>query len=227
MDQERIQKIIADSGLCSRRHAEKMILDKRVLVNGKVALIGQKAGKNDKIEVDGQAILTNSKEKLYFKFNKPKGYVCTNAKFEKEKNIFELIDIKEKLVIVGRLDKESKGLLLLTNDGDFANKITHPKFEIKKEYIVQTQGEEKPQFIVSQFQKGIKSENDFLKAQKVEHLGNNKFKVILSQGKKRQIRRMFEALGSKVLDLQRTKIGNIDLGNLLPGKYEKIKKPNL
>jgi len=227
MEQERIQKIIANAGICSRRTAEKMIADKRVLVNGKPAITGQKASKNDIIEVDGRKISQTSKPLIYLKFNKPKGYTCTNRKFEKEKNIFDILDIKEKIIIVGRLDKNSHGLLILTNDGDLAQKITHPKYQIQKEYIVQVLTNESPKFIISQLQKGINSEGDVLKADKVLHQGNNKFLITLSQGKKRQIRRMFESLGAKVLDLQRTRIGNILLNNLLTGKSQKIEGSEL
>ncbi len=227
MEQERIQKIIANAGICSRRTAEKMIVDKRVLVNGKPAITGQKASKNDIIEVDGRKISQTSKPLIYLKFNKPKGYTCTNRKFEKEKNIFDILDIKEKIIIVGRLDKNSHGLLILTNDGDLAQKITHPKYQIQKEYIVQVLTNESPKFIISQLQKGINSEGDILKADKVLHQGNNKFLITLSQGKKRQIRRMFESLGAKVLDLQRTRIGNILLNNLLTGKSQKIEGSEL
>ncbi|HOU45991.1 MAG TPA: pseudouridine synthase [Candidatus Pacearchaeota archaeon] len=227
MKQERIQKIIANAGICSRRTAEKMIADKRVLVNGKPAITGQKASKNDIIEVDGRKISQTSKPLIYLKFNKPKGYTCTNRKFEKEKNIFDILDIKEKIIIVGRLDKNSHGLLILTNDGDLAQKITHPKYQIQKEYIVQVLTNESPKFIISQLQKGINSEGDVLKADKVLHQGNNKFLITLSQGKKRQIRRMFESLGAKVLDLQRTRIGNILLNNLLTGKSQKIEGSEL
>ncbi|HQI74713.1 MAG TPA: pseudouridine synthase, partial [Candidatus Pacearchaeota archaeon] len=214
-------------GICSRRTAEKMIADKRVLVNGKPAITGQKASKNDIIEVDGRKISQTSKPLIYLKFNKPKGYTCTNRKFEKEKNIFDILDIKEKIIIVGRLDKNSHGLLILTNDGDLAQKITHPKYQIQKEYIVQVLTNESPKFIISQLQKGINSEGDVLKADKVLHQGNNKFLITLSQGKKRQIRRMFESLGAKVLDLQRTRIGNILLNNLLTGKSQKIEGSEL
>lgn len=222
MDQERLQKIIANSGLCSRRTAEKMIEEKRVLVNGKVATIGQKAGKNDIIEVDGRKIDQSSKAFLYFKFNKPKGYTCTNKKFENEKNIFDIINIKEKLIIVGRLDKNSHGLLLLTNDGNLAQKITHPSFGIQKEYWVQTDGKISPKIITQDFLKGIESDGDLLKADKILHQGNNKYLITLSQGKKRQIRRMFESVGSKVLDLQRIRIGKILLERLAIGKLEPI-----
>ncbi len=117
--------------------------------------------------------------------------------------------------------------MILTNDGDLAQKITHPKYQIQKEYIVQVLTNESPKFIISQLQKGINSEGDVLKADKVLHQGNNKFLITLSQGKKRQIRRMFESLGAKVLDLQRTRIGNILLNNLLTGKSQKIEGSEL
>ncbi|HNZ83996.1 MAG TPA: pseudouridine synthase [Candidatus Pacearchaeota archaeon] len=227
MKQERIQKIIANAGICSRRAAEKMIADKRVLINGKTAQIGQKASKNDILEVDGRKISLEPKSKIYLKFNKPKGYTCTNRKFEKEKNIFDILNIEEKMIIVGRLDKNSHGLLILTNDGDLAQKITHPKYQIQKEYLVQISTDQSPKFIISQFQKGIRSESDILKADKMIHQGNNKFLITLSQGKKRQIRRMFEALGTEVLDLQRIRIGNVLLNNLLIGKSQKIEKGEL
>jgi pseudouridine synthase len=227
MDQERLQKIIANSGLCSRRKAEELIEQKRVLVNGKVATIGKKASKTDNIVVDGEALSQSPKKLVYYKFNKPNGYTCTNRKFENEKNIFDIIDIKEKLIIVGRLDKDSNGLLILTNDGQLAQKITHPKFGIQKEYLVQADRSQSPKVIVKEFLQGIESEGDLLVADKVLHQGNDKYLITLSQGKKRQIRRMFEALNSKVISLQRIRIGNIRLDNLPTGKLETIKPEDI
>jgi len=235
-----LQKFIASSGLCSRRQAEGMICDGRVEVNGHPAELGMKVNEQDKVVVDGQKISIGSKF-VYIKLNKPIGYVCTSRQFKNEKNIFDLVIVKERLFAVGRLDKDSRGLVLLTNDGELANKLTHPRYGHEKEYVVQVtsnklqipsnkkqdaKNKEQITKILEKFKKGIDvGEGDGIaKAQDIKYLGNNKFKVILGQGKKRQIRRMFKILGCDAIDLLRVRIGNIELGNLKEGKWEYVKE---
>ncbi|MDF1497208.1 MAG: pseudouridine synthase [Patescibacteria group bacterium] len=131
----RLHKKIAESGFCSRRAAEKLIGEGLVTVNGKVAEIGQIVSDDDEIVIDGKPL--NSKaEKIYIALNKPAGYTCTNRRFKGEKNIFDLVDIDERLFVVGRLDKDSRGLVILTNDGDYALKATHPRYHHEKVYEV-------------------------------------------------------------------------------------------
>ncbi len=227
-----LQKFIADSGFCSRRKAEDLIRSGKIFVNGKKAESGMKAGEGDEVKINGKR-LTLAKEKVYIKLNKPKGYTSTAKKFKNEKNVFDLVGTQNfaslrgtRLFIVGRLDKDSRGLILLTNDGGFAQKMTHPKYEHEKEYIVETgrlgNSEIRENEIVKKFKQGIAiGEGDGIaKAKEVRYLGKNKFKIILTEGKKRQIRRMFKKLGYEVVDILRVRIGKAKLGDLKEGKWE-------
>src|SRR6056297_2781176 len=130
-----LQKFLAETGHCSRRQAEELIKRGRVQVNGETAEPGQRVSEGDDVRVD-EEVLVGPKEKIYIKLNKPAGYTCTNRKFSGEKNVFDLVPSKEKLFVVGRLDKDSRGLVLLTNDGDWANQLSHPSFGCEKEYEV-------------------------------------------------------------------------------------------
>lgn len=226
-----LQKFIANSGYCSRRKAEALVKGGRVAVNGKIAESGQSVEGIEKIMIDGK-LLAGERKKVYLILNKPRGYTCTNKKFLNEKNIFELLpsDLKkERLVIAGRLDKESRGLVALTNDGDWANRITHPRYGHEKEYIVKlkVQSEKlKVKEIETNFIKGVDiGEGDgIVKAERIGYSGGDKFKIVLASGKKRQIRRMFKELGCEVADLLRIRIGSIHLGNIKEGEIKKIKK---
>lgn len=235
-----LQKQIASSGCCSRRKAEELIRAGSVKVNNTKAELGQKVSEKDKIKINNKLITIN-KEKIYIILNKPRDYTCTTRKFKNEQNIFELLPNEHKnLHIVGRLDKNSRGLVLLTNDGDLSFKITHPKFEHEKKYIVKIKNEgnavrripnkstkefkTRNKEIIKIFQKGIDiADGDgIVKAKNVQTLSANKFEIILTEGKKRQIRRMFEALDLKVSDLKRISIGKIKLGDLKEGEWKEI-----
>lgn len=222
----RLQKVIAESGCCSRRRAEELIREGLVRVNNKVAELGQSVASNDQITIHGKP-LKHQPKKIYVALNKPKGYTCTGRRFKGEKNIFELIDIDERLFTVGRLDKNSRGLVILTNDGGYAQKMTHPRYHHEKVYEVSVRpplakGEAKGDYyqdIISCLTKGIMDDGDFLIAKKATYLGNNKFRITLTEGKKRQLRRMFASLGLKVTDLIRTGIGKVKLGDLKEGEF--------
>jgi pseudouridine synthase len=225
MEKQVLQKFIADSGLCSRRKAGELIKNGKVKVNGELAELGQKAGSNDRVEVNGKEIGL-AKEKIYIKLNKPKGYVCTNRQFKDEKNVFDLINIKERLFVVGRLDKNSRGLLLLTNDGELTQKLTHPKFEHEKIYEVKIR-KQKPdkkeiENILNNFKKGIDiGESDgVVSVRDIKYLGNSNFLIVLTGGKKRQIRRMFKLASYGVDDLIRTGIESLTLGDLKQGEWK-------
>jgi 23S rRNA pseudouridine2605 synthase len=242
-----LQKFIAQSGYCSRRQAEELIRLKKVLVNGKIAELGIKVDEVDNISIQGKRIST-VKEKIYIILNKPKGYVCTNRKFKDEKNVFEILNTSPlpaqagqpaprtgdgeflRLFVVGRLDKDSRGLVLLTNDGDLTQKFTHPSFEHEKEYEVNVKCQIfNVKLILEKIKKGVDiGEGDgIVKAKKVEYLGDYKFKLILTEGKKRQIRRMFKAVECEVIDLVRVRIGKIVLGGLKEGKWRKLTKEEI
>ncbi len=218
-----LQKYIASSGHCSRRQADKLIRTGKVMIDGERAELGQRVYDGEKVEVNGK-IIEVIKEKIYIRLNKPRGYVCTNRDFDAEKNVFELIDKKYRyLHVVGRLDKNSHGLVIFTNDGDFTAKMTHPRYEHEKEYLVRIKGDDfLAKDIIKKMQKGVDigDGDGIVRVKSIEQLGDKMFKIILTQGKKRQIRRMFETLGHKVSDLERVRIGNIVLGDLKVREWE-------
>jgi pseudouridine synthase len=242
-----LQKFIAESGYCSRRKAEELIRQSTeahknasVLVNGLQPELGMKVDEQDEVKVFGKLInLPNAK--IYLKLNKPVGYVCTNKSFMEEKNIFQLLPRNfNNLIISGRLDKNSRGLLLLTNDGDLVARLTHPRYEHEKEYIVTifnfpacadaSAGRQFSIFnITKAFKLGINigEGEGIVRVKKIESLGENRFKIVLTEGKKRQIRRMFRALGLEVKDLVRTRIGSLELGNLKEGAWAYLTKEEI
>jgi pseudouridine synthase len=220
-----LQKYIAHNSVYSRRNAETLIKQGFVLVNGQKANLGMSVEETDLVTIRGKAI--NQQERIYLKLNKPREYTCTNRKFSEEKNIFSLLPKLPGLFVVGRLDKNSEGLILVTNDGDLAQKITHPSFEHEKEYEVVIKDEGQTidvEKIKKSFKKGFMIQDEdgsyLAKAKSIKHSKTNCFQIVLTQGKKRQIRMMFEAFGLKVSRLKRTRIINIQLGNLALGKWE-------
>lgn len=217
-----LQKFIAESGCCSRRRAEELIIRGRVQVNCEVAHLGMRADESDNVCIDGEKIELQ-KNKIYIILNKPKGYTCTSRKFEGEDNVFDLVRVKERLFVVGRLDKDSRGLIFLTNDGEMAQELTHPRFEHEKKYKVRVRNLAGVDVknIENYFKKGIDiGEGDgVVRAKKVQYLGDNNFLIVLTEGKKRQIRRMFRSLDIYIEDLQRIALGNLELGNLAEGKW--------
>lgn len=236
-----LQKLIASSGKYSRRKAEELIRSGRVLVNDNEAILGQRADlEEDIIKVDGKPISASS-NLIYIKFNKPAGFVSTNAQFSSERNIFELIDIKEKVFPVGRLDKNSRGLMLLTNDGNLTQKLTHPSFEHDKIYEarikfvgrninnVNLEKEISSRQLIKAMEEGLDiGEGDGIaRAKRVELLKSDFFQVILNEGKKRQLRRMFSVLGFKVLDLKRIEIAGLKLAGLAEGNWQYLTEKEL
>ena len=222
-----LQKFIADGGLCSRRKAEELIRQGKVKVNGEVAELGCRVSESDRVVVSGRRVIASNKEKIYIKLNKPVGYVCTNRRFLGEKSVFDLVDVASRLVCAGRLDKDSRGLVLLSNDGDWINKITHPSGENEKEYLVKVNfykgNEINYKKLFKQLLEGVREGGDVLKVKKVELLDEGYFKVVLEYGKKRHVRRMFQAMGLHVKALKRVRVGNIKLGSLNEGMWEGIK----
>ncbi len=218
-----LQKAIANSGYCSRRKADELIRNGHVKIDGRVAIIGEQADPEiNKITIDG-SLIGKEEKKVYIMLNKPLGYTCTNRNFKNEKNIFELVDLPERLFAIGRLDKDSHGLILLTNDGDLTLKLSHPRFEHDKEYEVRVRDEViNPGMVVKNLLNGIDIGNDdgIVKAVNAKYLQNDLFVITLNEGKKRQIRRMFDALGTRVVDLKRISISGLSLGNLPEGKWD-------
>jgi len=216
----RLQKYLAHAGLCSRRKAETYILNGQITVNHQVVTeLGTKIDpENDRIAFnDKPIILTQDSAKIYIALNKPEGYV-TSCSQQKSKIILDLIDIDERVYPVGRLDKESKGLLLLTNDGDLHNKLSHPSFNHEKEYVVTTV-HPISDTALKDMAKGIVIDSVKTRKAKVTRLSSNAFKIILKQGRNRQIRKMVGKTKNRVDSLKRIRIVNIRLGKLKEGHW--------
>ncbi|WP_339148186.1 MULTISPECIES: pseudouridine synthase [unclassified Sutcliffiella] len=217
----RINKFISDSGVASRRGADKLIEEGRVKINGKVAKIGGQVNPGDEVLVNGQLIRI-ARDNVYIALNKPIGITSTTEKHVKG-NIIDLVNHPLRLSHIGRLDKESEGLILLTNDGDIINEILRPEHKHEKEYIVSVDKPITPDF-VKQMSEGVKILGTKTLPCEVEQLSKFDFKIILTQGLNRQIRRMCAELGYEVLRLQRTRIMNIELGNLPMGQWRDLSK---
>lgn len=225
-----LQKLIASQANYSRRQAEQLIREGRVKLNGEIATLGQKADEADKLEIDNKKVQASSGDNIYIKLNKPIGYTVTTKSFVGEKNIFSLVNLNRRLFAAGRLDKNSSGLMILTDDGDFCLKLTHPRFEHQKTYQVEIAPHQlSPEHIIKTLKAGVDiGDNDgIVKAKEIKHLQNNRFEVILSEGKKRQIRRMFAIIGLEVIELQRTEMAGIKLGKLKEGSWEYLSEKEI
>ncbi len=220
--EQRIQKIIAMMGIASRRKAEDLILSGRITVNGKVATIGMKADpERDHIKLDGK-ILTKSQPKAYLAFYKPKGVITSLSDPEGRPTIKDFLKrVRIRVFPVGRLDYDTEGLILLTNDGDISNSITHPAKKIPKTYLVKVKGSIEG-VEISKLSNGIKLEDGMTLPAKVRIIGhsenNSWLEITIYEGRKRQIRRMFDAVGHPVLKLKRVAINGIFLGDLKAGE---------
>ncbi|MBT6338157.1 MAG: rRNA pseudouridine synthase [Desulfobacula sp.] len=216
----RLQKYLAHAGICSRRKAEEHILNGRVKVNQQIVTeLGTKIdSKKDIVFYNNERVILKEKmPKIYIALNKPVGYVSSCSQ-QQSKIILDLIDIDERVYPIGRLDKDSKGLLLLTNDGDLHNRLSHPSFNHEKEYIVTTIHPLSETFLM-EMAKGMIIDKVITRKAKVKRLLKNKFNIVLKQGKNRQIRKMVGKSGNKVDSLKRVRIANIYLENLQEGKW--------
>lgn len=218
----RLNKFLSSCGLASRRKCEDIIKAGRVSVNGEIVenlgvVINEK---KDKVVVDGVELKLPS-QYVYLKMNKPKGYACTSSDERGRKTIFDLVESDVRLFNVGRLDYDTEGLILLTNDGDFANLVTHPKFHCEKEYVVTVEGELKESDLAV-LRKGVVVDGTRMPTAKVKWLGFDgkftKVSVIIDEGQNHQVRRMFEAIGKDIKLLKRIRIGKVVLGGLYRGK---------
>ena len=215
---DRINKYIASCGVCSRRKAEEYVLSGRVKVNDIIIKdLAYKVKEEDIIKIDDN-IINKEEKKVYIMLNKPKGYVTTSHEQFGRKSVLDLIDEDVRVYPIGRLDMYTEGLLLLTNDGDFANKLMHPKNKIAKKYIV-TSKKKITQNQKELLESGVNIGDYITRPAKVNILTNNQFEIIISEGKNRQVRRMCEAVRVNLTNLKRIQIGNINLGNLQTGKY--------
>ena len=222
----RINKYLSEVGYCSRRQADRLIEEGLVTINGKIPELGTKIEEGDQIEVQGQIIKKSTKQKyIYLAFNKPIGIVCTTNRRVEPDNIIDFIKYPTRIFPIGRLDKLSEGLIFLTNDGDIVNKILRSRNNHEKEYIVSVNRPINRDFINS-MSEGVKILDTITKNCFVKQLGPKKFKIILTQGLNRQIRRMCESLGYRVRSLKRVRIMNIKL-DVATGKYREFTQEEL
>lgn len=227
----RINKFIAQSGYCSRRKADELIKNSKVCVNGTILLdLSYQVNDSDIVEVEGKKI-SKKEEKIYIAINKPVGYTSTVKDKFADKKVVDLIKSKTRVYPVGRLDKDSHGLLILTNDGELTYELTHPKFEHKKVYEVVVKGRPNKDKI-QELKNGITLDGYKLKKSNIEFIvnvkDNTKYMVTIYEGRNRQIRKMFDYINHPVLDLKRVQIGNYKMGdNLKSGEYVLLKNEDL
>jgi 23S rRNA pseudouridine2604 synthase len=222
MKETRINKYLSEAGYCSRRAADKLIEDDRVTINGLVPLMGTKIVEGDVVKVDGKSIVKKDEKAVYLVLNKPRGIVCTTDTRVEKDNIIDFLNYPKRIFPIGRLDKASEGLILLTNDGNIVNKILRARNNHEKEYIVQVNKPIDKDF-VKKMSQGVPILDTITRPCKVEQLSRVRFKIILTQGLNRQIRRMCEYLGYHVQQLKRVRIMNIHL-DLPNGKYREMTK---
>lgn len=221
----RINKYLSEIGYCSRREADKLLLAGVIEINGVQAELGTKVQLNDVVSVNGETVSGEGNKPVYLAFNKPVGIVCTTDTSVEKDNVIDYINFPQRIFPIGRLDKGSEGLLLLTNDGDIVNKILRARNNHEKEYIVTVNHPITDSFI-SAMSNGVPILDTVTKTCKVEKLNNFTFKIILTQGLNRQIRRMCEYLNYEVMTLRRTRIMNIDLDIPL-GKWRHLTNEEL
>jgi len=217
----RLNKALAEAGVAARRTCDHLIFSGKVAINGLVCKKPQtQVESTDKITVDGKAI--DSKKKVYFVMNKPRGFECTHKRPIGKKIVYDLLsEHHSRLFSVGRLDRETTGLLILTNDGDFANQIIHPSSNITKEYLVRTDAEITHEHLVK-MSTGIEIDGVFVKPKRVKKVRRNTFKICVKEGKKHEVRLIASSAGLEVLELKRIRIGNLELGNLPEGAVQTL-----
>jgi len=220
-----LNKFISSTGMCSRREADRMIESGRVLLNHKTAKKGNRVLPGDEVIVDGSKIKSKRKNDIYLAFNKPPGITCTTDLSDRD-NIIDYINYPKRIFPIGRLDKPSTGLILLTNDGDIVNQILREENNHDKEYIVTIDRPVTPQFI-RKMSGGIPMLGEVTKKCQVNKLGSHRFSIILTQGLNRQIRRMCEYLDTRVVTLKRIRIMNIHIDNLPVGSHRHLTKVEL
>ena len=222
---ERLQKVIAEAGICSRRKAEELIKDGKVLVNNEVALIGDKVSSSDSISVNGKLIRREDKE--YYLLNKPRGVLSTASDDKGRKTVVDLINTDKRIYPVGRLDYDTTGAIILTNDGELANKLMHPKNQILKSYYVKVEGKLTGEDIHI-LEKGIKVDGEFLKPDKVkfrkyDNNSNHTYvSVILHEGHNKEVKKLFEYVKHPVAKLKRESIAFLNVLDLKSGEYRKL-----
>jgi len=230
MKETRINKYLSEVGYCSRRAADKLIEQNRVTINDKIPELGTKVKEGDTVKVDGELITVSKEKPVYLAFNKPVGIVCTTDTRVEKDNIIDFINYPTRIFPIGRLDKPSEGLIFLTNDGDIVNKILRARNNHEKEYLVTVNKTITADFI-KKMQNGVPILDTVTRKCEVEKIGEKQFKIILTQGLNRQIRRMCEHLDYRVRKLKRIRIMNVHLDlpvgtwrDLTPSELKKINK---
>ena len=221
----RINKYLSQIGICSRREADKLVDSGRIKVNNEIAILGTKIKEGDNITIDNKLIKPKKKKTIFIAFNKPKGVVCTTNRLIEKNNIIDYINFPERIFPVGRLDKLSEGLIFLTNDGSLVNKVLRSRNNKEKEYLVEVNKNITTDFI-RQMSNGIPILNTVTKNCKLVKVSTTTFKIILTQGLNRQIRRMCEFLGFKVVSLKRIRIMDINL-DVETGKWRHLSSREL
>lgn len=220
---KRLSKALAAAGVASRRHCEELIFAGKVTVNGDIIKIPQTlvSWENDVILVDGQKVKGEEK-KFYYILNKPKGYICSSVHVGTKKIVLDLFkNVTERLFTVGRLDRDTTGLIIVTNDGHFANKVIHPSSNLSKEYIVKTGQEVSHEHLLA-ISKGALVEDTWIRPVKVAKIRKGTLKVVVKEGKKREVRVLVENAGLSILSLSRVRIGGLLLAELPEGKYREL-----
>ena len=222
----RLNKHISDTGYCSRREADRLIGEGRVTVNGQRGRVGSEVGEGDEVRVDGQTLKARSAAKgqrrhVYIALNKPVGVTCT-TEADVKGNIVEFIDHEQRIFPVGRLDKDSEGLILLTSNGDIVNRILRAENKLEKEYLVAVNHPVTPEFLRAMARGGVPIHGEATLPCRTGKLGSQGFRIVLTQGLNRQIRLMAAHFGYRVKQLLRVRIGNVKLGHLKPGQWRNL-----
>jgi 23S rRNA pseudouridine2605 synthase len=222
MEKKRLAKALAAAGIASRRACEELIFEGRVQVNGQVVKLPQTHvdWEEDQISVDGEKV-TSEQKKVYYMLNKPTGYLCTSVRPAKRNIVLDLFPTNLRLFTVGRLDRETTGLLLVTNDGHFANKVIHPKSNIVKEYVVKTSSEITPEHLET-LRSGARVDEKWVRPTSVFKVRRGTFKICVKEGKKHEVRIIAEKAGLKVIELTRVRIGSLLLGTLPLGEFRPL-----
>ncbi|NGX55865.1 MAG: Ribosomal large subunit pseudouridine synthase B [Candidatus Anoxychlamydiales bacterium] len=227
MSLKRLNKFLSHAGIASRRKVEELILNNKVKVNNVITndLSTKIDSSKDKVTINNKLI--KEQQKLYFILNKPKGYLCSNQRKDDEKLVIDLFEnFNERLFTVGRLDKDTTGLIMVTNDGDAANKIIHPSSNIEKEYLIKIKESIKDTDL-KKISKGCFVENQFIKPKSVKKIRNGTLKIIITEGKKREIRIMIKKANLSLISLSRIRVGNLKLGSLEIGFFKQVKLNDL
>ena len=224
----RLQKYLAHAGIASRRAAEQLVFDGRVRLNGEVVTDpARDVSDADRLEVDGRVVGTGERPRLVYALNKPLGVVSTAKDPQGRPTVVGLVPSSERLYPVGRLDADTTGLILLTNDGELANRLTHPRYGVAKTYRATVRNPPVRQEMIERLENGVELDDGRTAPAKARRLARDRFELTLREGRKRQVRRMAEAVGLQIRTLERVQFGPLRLGTLEPGAYRRLKAPEI